>query len=94
MEAAVDASAVGKGPIVVAGAGYAGLHAALRLTARLRGNPETELVLADRHDYHQVLTGLPIRPASLHRHSSPRCADTSGSAAGRAGVRWRFTMRG
>src|SRR5437660_8061788 len=60
MEAAVDASAaVGSGPIVVAGAGYAGLHAALRLTARLRGNPETELVLVDRHDYHQVLTELP-----------------------------------
>jgi NADH dehydrogenase len=60
MEAAVDASAaVGSGPIVVAGAGYAGLHTALRLTARLRGNPETELVLVDRHDYHQVLTELP-----------------------------------
>jgi NADH dehydrogenase len=60
MEAAMDASAaVGSGPIVVAGAGYAGLHAALRLTARLRGNPETELVLVDRHDYHQVLTELP-----------------------------------
>ena len=60
MEATVDASAaVGSGPIVVAGAGYAGLHVALRLTARLRGNPETELVLVDRHDYHQVLTELP-----------------------------------
>ncbi len=60
MQAAVDASAdVGSGPIVVAGAGYAGLHAALRLTARLRGNPETELVLVDRHDYHQALTELP-----------------------------------
>jgi NADH dehydrogenase FAD-containing subunit len=60
VEAAVDASAaVGGGPLVVAGAGYAGLHAVLRLTARLRGNPETELVLVDRHDYHQVLTELP-----------------------------------
>ena len=60
MEATVDASAaVGSGPIVVAGAGYAGLHVALRLTARLRGNPETELILVDRHDYHQVLTELP-----------------------------------
>jgi NADH dehydrogenase len=60
MEDAVDASAAGGGgPIVLAGAGYAGLHAALRLTARLRGNPETELVLVDRHDYHQVLTELP-----------------------------------
>src|SRR5690349_316536 len=60
MEAAVDASAAaGSGPIVVAGAGYAGLHTALRLAVRLRGNPETELVLVDRHDYHQVLTELP-----------------------------------
>jgi NADH:quinone reductase (non-electrogenic) len=47
------------GPIVVAGAGYAGLHVALRLTARLRNNPEVELILVDRHDYHQVLTELP-----------------------------------
>ena len=36
-----------------------GCTIALRLTARLRGNPETELVLVDRHDYHQVLTELP-----------------------------------
>jgi len=44
---------------VVAGAGYAGLHVALRLTAKLRGNPKMELILVDRHDYHQVLTELP-----------------------------------
>jgi NADH dehydrogenase len=47
------------GPIVIAGAGYAGLHAALRLTARLRNSPETELILVDRHDYHQAITELP-----------------------------------
>ncbi len=47
------------GPIVVAGAGYAGLHVALRLSAKLRRNPEVELVLVDRHDYHVVLTELP-----------------------------------
>jgi NADH:ubiquinone reductase (H+-translocating) len=47
------------GPIVVAGAGYAGLHVALRLTAKLRNNTATELILVDRHDYHQVLTELP-----------------------------------
>ena len=47
------------GPIVIAGAGYAGLHVALRLTARLRNNTTTELILVDRHDYHQVLTELP-----------------------------------
>ena len=47
------------GQIVVAGAGYAGLHVALRLTAKLRNHPKMELTLADRHDYHQVLTELP-----------------------------------
>jgi NADH dehydrogenase len=60
MENAVSAStAGGGGQIVVAGAGYAGLHVALRLTARLRNNPVPELTLVDRHDYHQVLTELP-----------------------------------
>ena len=47
------------GQIVIAGAGYAGLHVALRLTAKLRGKPEVELTLVDRHDYHQVITELP-----------------------------------
>src|ERR1700731_3503532 len=60
MENTVNVSAAGSGgPIVFAGAGYAGLHAALRLTARLRNNPMMELTLVDRHDYHQVLTELP-----------------------------------
>src|SRR2546421_12044369 len=45
--------------IVVAGAGYAGLHVALRLTARLRNNPEVALTLVAGHDYHQVVTELP-----------------------------------
>src|SRR4051794_22247449 len=52
-------SAENSGEIVVAGAGYAGLHVALRLTAKLRSNPAVELTLVDRHDYHQVLTELP-----------------------------------
>jgi NADH dehydrogenase len=56
----VNTSSSGKGGrIVVAGAGYAGLHVALRLTAKLRSNPTVELTLIDRHDYHQVLTELP-----------------------------------
>src|SRR5215470_13956751 len=60
MENAVSASAAGSsGRIVVAGAGYAGLHVALRLTAKLRNNPVVELTLVDQHDYHQVLTELP-----------------------------------
>jgi NADH dehydrogenase len=60
MEDAVNVSTAGdRGDIVVAGAGYAGLHVALRLTAKLGNNPLTELTLVDRHDYHQVLTELP-----------------------------------
>ena len=59
MEDAVNAFAGGGGQIVVAGAGYAGLHVALRLTASLRNRPAVELTLVDRHDYHQVLTELP-----------------------------------
>jgi len=56
----MDAPTAGDtGPIVVAGAGYAGLHVALRLTAKLRSRPQVELTLVDRHDYHQVLTELP-----------------------------------
>ncbi len=60
MEGAVSASTAGSsGQIVVAGAGYAGLHVALRLTAKLRNHPEMELTLVDRHDYHQAITELP-----------------------------------
>jgi NADH dehydrogenase len=60
MEDAVNVPTAGSsGRIVVAGAGYAGLHVALRLTAKLRNNPVVELTLVDRHDYHQVLTELP-----------------------------------
>jgi NADH:ubiquinone reductase (H+-translocating) len=43
----------------IAGAGYAGLHAALRLATKLRDNPGVALTLVDRHDYHQALTELP-----------------------------------
>ena len=60
MENSVNALAAGsRGQIVVAGAGYAGLHVTLRLTAKLRGHSETMLTLLDRHDYHQALTELP-----------------------------------
>ena len=48
-----------RGHVVIAGAGYAGLHVALRLTAKLRDNPDVQLTLVDRHDYHQVITELP-----------------------------------
>jgi NADH dehydrogenase len=60
MANAVNASTAGSsGQIVVAGAGYAGLHVALRLAAKLRGHSGTMLTLIDRHDYHQALTELP-----------------------------------
>jgi NADH:ubiquinone reductase (H+-translocating) len=60
VEDAVNVSTAGRsGQIVIAGAGYAGLHVALRLTAKLRSHPEMELILVDRHDYHQVITELP-----------------------------------
>jgi NADH dehydrogenase len=60
LEGAVSASAAGSGgQLVVAGAGYAGLHVALRLTAKLRNSPKIELSLVDRHYYHQVITELP-----------------------------------
>jgi NADH:ubiquinone reductase (H+-translocating) len=50
---ALNASAPGStNQIVVAGAGYAGLHVALRLASRLRDNPVVELTLVDQHDYH------------------------------------------
>ena len=56
----MNASTAGSsGPIVIAGAGYAGLHVALRLTAKLRSRSEVELTLVDRHDYHQAITELP-----------------------------------
>ena len=60
MQDSVNASGAGQGSqIVVAGAGYAGLHVALRLATRLRRHPEVELTLVDRHDYHLALTELP-----------------------------------
>ena len=44
--------------IVIAGAGYAGLHIALRLTSRLKPSQAT-ITLIDKLDYHQLLTELP-----------------------------------
>jgi len=58
-DAGTAPTAGSSGRVVVAGAGYAGLHVALRLTAKLRDNPRVELTLVDRHDYHQALTELP-----------------------------------
>src|ERR1700729_582853 len=60
MDNAANTSTAGSsGQIGVAGAGYAGLHVVLRLTAKLRNHPSVKLTLVDQHDYHQVLTELP-----------------------------------
>ena len=60
MEDSVNVSTSGpSGQIVIAGAGYAGLHVTLRLRAKLRSNPNIELMLVDRHDYHQAIPELP-----------------------------------
>jgi NADH dehydrogenase len=45
--------------IVIAGAGYAGLHVALRLSTKLHRRSPVGLTLVDRHDYHLALTELP-----------------------------------
>lgn len=54
--------------IVIAGAGYAGLHVALRLAAWADRRHGVDLTLIDQHDYHQVLTELP-RVAAGTRHA-------------------------
>jgi len=58
----MDTARVGAGArqrIVIAGAGYAGLHVALRAVAQLDEDHPADITLVDRHDYHQVLTELP-----------------------------------
>jgi NADH:quinone reductase (non-electrogenic) len=54
-----ESIAGGGGQIVVAGAGYAGLHVALRLTTKLPRRSKVTVTLVDRHDYHQATTELP-----------------------------------
>jgi NADH:quinone reductase (non-electrogenic) len=58
-DAVKEPTACSSGQIVIAGAGYAGLHVALRLTPKLRNHPTMDINLVDRHDYHQALTELP-----------------------------------
>jgi NADH:ubiquinone reductase (H+-translocating) len=45
--------------VLIAGAGYAGLHVALRLSGAVDTQPPFELTLIDQHPYHQVITELP-----------------------------------
>lgn len=60
--------------IVIAGAGYAGLHIALRLAARLerKGEQDVAVTLVDTHDYHQVLTELPQVAAGTRADAAVR----------------------
>lgn len=58
--------------IVIAGAGYAGLHVALRLGSWLDRHREIEAILVDQHDYHQVLTELPRVAAGTRSARSVR----------------------
>jgi NADH dehydrogenase len=45
--------------IIVAGAGYAGLHVAQRLGSWLERHPGIEMTLLDHHSYHQLVIELP-----------------------------------
>ncbi len=45
--------------VLIAGAGYAGLHAALRLSEADGAAAPSEIVVLDQHPYHQVITELP-----------------------------------
>lgn len=63
----MDRSGVGQ-CLVIAGAGYAGQHVALRLAAGLDGDLAIDLTLVDQHDDHQLLTELP-RVAAGTRHA-------------------------
>ncbi len=45
--------------IVIAGAGYAGLHVAMRAVTQMDEDHPADITLVDRYDYHQVLTELP-----------------------------------
>jgi NADH:ubiquinone reductase (H+-translocating) len=58
--------------IVIAGAGYAGLHVAQRLGSWLDRTKDAAIVLVDRYDYHQVLTELPRVAAGTRPDSDVR----------------------
>lgn len=59
--------------IVVAGAGYAGLRATLRLAAKLGDkHRDVTLTIIDKYDYHQVLTELPRVAGGQHPPSTVR----------------------
>jgi NADH dehydrogenase len=52
-------TASGRHQVLVAGAGYAGLHIAQRLGAWVRRRDDVAVTLVDQHDYHQLVVELP-----------------------------------
>ncbi len=58
--------------IVIAGAGYAGLHVALRLSTWLDRHRMVQATLVDQHPYHQVITELPRVAAGTRLASAVR----------------------
>jgi 2-polyprenyl-6-methoxyphenol hydroxylase-like FAD-dependent oxidoreductase len=86
VENAVSAATAGSGgQIVIAGAGYAGLHVALRLTVKLRNNPKIQLTLADRRELPQLLfrcgQGFPGACLSVSKDAQDRAAGQVRAAA-------------
>ena len=62
-----------KHEIVVAGAGYSGLRAALRFAAKLGDkHQDVKLTVIDKYDYHQVMTELPRVAGGQHPPSTVR----------------------
>src|SRR3712207_6317580 len=50
--------------VVVLGAGFGGLYAAIRLADEYWSDPETEVLLIDRHNYHLFTPMLTLVAAS------------------------------
>jgi len=58
--------------IVIAGAGYAGLHTTQRLGVWLQRRRAASITLVDQHDYHQLMTELPRVAAGTRGDSRVR----------------------
>jgi NADH dehydrogenase len=69
--------------ILILGAGYAGLRAALDLDQLMRGRSEVSITLVDQHPYHQLVQMLHLT-ASAGQHSREAIYDLKRLLAGRA----------
>ncbi len=58
--------------VVIAGAGYAGLHVALRCGPWLDRHPEVAVTLVDQNDYHSLLPELPRVAAGTRSEEAVR----------------------